>query len=234
MWEGLYAPTAPGLKVGGALRSDRFRRDPNPSGRKAPPTFLRACFDRIGIWPSVLRHLSSVLRQSAVALCVGGCLLTSVLCLTGCAGYQLGTGSTPKFATLYIAPITSEALIPQAQALVTTELREAFIRDGRVTLVNSAESADAVLTVTLAAYNRTVAVSRPDDTGLARRFDVNLSARATLTDNRTKQPLFSARPLEAKRGAFTDSGLVPSEYQALPLLAGQLASEAVHATLDTW
>jgi hypothetical protein len=162
------------------------------------------------------------------------CLLTSVLCFTGCAGYHLGTGSTAKFRTLFIAPITSEALIPQAQVLVTTQLREAFIRDGRITLVNSAEAADAVLNVTLAGYNRTVAVSRPDDTGLARRFDVRLQARATLLDNRTKQPYFSSRSLEAARGVFTDSGLVSSEYQALPLLAGLIASEAVHAVLDTW
>ena len=91
-----------------------------------------------------------------------------------------------------------------------------------------------MLTVTLAAYNRTVAVSRPDDTGLARRFDVTLQAKATLTDNRTKQPYFTSRPIDAKRGVFTDSGLVPSEYQALPLLAELLASETVHAVLDTW
>jgi len=158
----------------------------------------------------------------------------AIVLLTGCAGYRLGTGSTTKFTRLFIAPITSEALIPQAQALVTTQIREAFIHDGRVTLVNSAEAADAVLSVTLASYGRTVAVSRPDDTGLARRFDVTLQARATLLDNRTKQPYFSQRLLDAKRGVFTDSGLVPSEYQALPLLAELIASEVVHAVLDTW
>ena len=162
------------------------------------------------------------------------CLLSSVLCFTGCAGYQLGTGATPKFGTLFIAPVTSETLIPQAQVLVTTQLREAFIRDGRVTLVNSAESADAVLQVSLMGYNREVAVSRQDDTGLARRFDVTLKAHATLTDNRTKQALFTRRPLTAKRGVFTDSGLVPAEYQTLPLLAELLAKEAEHAVLDTW
>jgi len=154
--------------------------------------------------------------------------------LAGCASYRLGTGSTAKFNTLFIAPIASDALIPQAQVLVTTQLREAFIRDGRITLVNSAEAAEAVLNVTLAGYSRSVAVSRPDDTGLARRFDVRLQARATLLDNRTKQALLSQRPLEVSRGVFTDSGLVPSEYQALPLLAEQIASEAVHAVLDTW
>ena len=91
-----------------------------------------------------------------------------------------------------------------------------------------------MLSVNLVSYSRTVAVSRPDDTGLARRFDVTLQARGTLMDNRTKQPYFSQRALDAKRGVFTDSGLVPSEYQALPLLAELIANEAVHAVLDTW
>ena len=160
--------------------------------------------------------------------------LGAVLLLAGCAAYHLGTGSTPKFATLFIAPIKSEKLVPQAQVLVTTQLREAILRDGRVTLVDSADAADAVLQVTLTGYDRAVAVARSDDTGLARRFDVTLRAAATLTDNRTKQAYFEKRPLTATRGVFTDSGLVPSEYEALPLLAEQLAGEAVHAMLDTW
>jgi len=180
------------------------------------------------------RRASGTPREYEGVLIFVLCVLTSAFCLTGCTGYQLGTGSAAKFTTLFIAPISSQALIPQSQALVTTQLREAFIHDGRIRLVNSADEADAVLTVTLAAYNRTVAVARPDDTGLARRFDVTLQAKATLKDNRTRQAYFTARPLEAKRGVFTDSGLVPSEYQALPLLAEMLANETVHAVLDTW
>ena len=180
------------------------------------------------------RRASGTPWESLGVLTAVLCLLNATFSLTGCAGYQMGTGSAAKFTTLFIAPISSQALIPQAQALVTTQLREAFIHDGRIRLVNSAAEADAVLSVTLAAYNRSVAVARPDDTGLARRFDVTLQAKATLTDNRTKQAYFTARPLEAKRGVFTDSGLVPSEYQALPLLAELLATEAVHATLDSW
>lgn len=161
-------------------------------------------------------------------------VLAISLLFAGCAGYQLGTSAQPKFTKLFISPATTEALIPQARELVTTQLREAFIKDGRVTLVNSAVEADAVLQVALSGYDRAVAVSRQDDTGLARRFDVALRAHVTLTDERTKQALFVRRPLTAKRGVFTDSGLVPSEYQALPLLAEQLAQEVLHAALDTW
>ncbi len=163
------------------------------------------------------------------------CLLSFVLCLAaGCASYHLGTGSALKFSTLFVAPVNSDALIPQARVLVATQVREALIRDGRVALVDRPEQADAVLTITLSSYNRKVAVSLSDDTGRARRFDVTLQAKLTLTDNRTKQPYFTQRPVEASRGVFTDSGLVPSEYEGLPLLAESLANETVHAVLDTW
>ena len=181
---------------------------------------------------ALARHVAIKLATHGWIAALG--LLVSALCFTGCAGYQLGTGTQPKFTTLFIAPVTTEALIPQARELVTTQLREAFLKDGRVKLVASPAEAEAVLRISLTGYDRTVAVSRQDDTGLARRFDVSLRAHATLTDQRTQQALFALRPLTAKRGVFTDSGLVPAEYQALSLLAEQLASEAAHAVLDTW
>jgi hypothetical protein len=154
--------------------------------------------------------------------------------LTGCAHYQLGAEPKVKFTSLFIAPVTSSVSLPQAQVLLTTQLREAFIRDGRVTLTDSAATAEACLQISIADYHRAAAVARSDDTGLSRRFDVTLQATATLTDNRTHQPYFSRRSLTAKRGVFTDSGLIPSEYQTLPLLAEQLATASVHAVLDTW
>ncbi len=182
---------------------------------------------------STARLLESELRVAS-RLLRAGWMIGGILALSACAHYQLGTGSKAKFTTLFIAPVTSTTAIPQAQVLVTTQLREAFIHDGRVTLVNSPEDADAVLQISLSGYDRVVAVSRPDDTGLARRFDVTLHAKATLTDNRSKEAYFVQRPLTATRGAFTDSGLVPAEYATLPLLAEQLAKESVHAVLDVW
>ena len=61
----------------------------------------------------------------------------------GCANYQLGTGGKLTFATLYLEPVANHTTLPQAQALVSSQLRERFLRDGRVTLVNSSADADA-------------------------------------------------------------------------------------------
>lgn len=172
------------------------------------------------------------LLWSRLALVVSVALLA--LGLASCANYHLGTGAELRFQTLHVAVVKSETLLPQAVALVTTQVREAFLKDGRVRLVDSVTEADAELTLTLEDYHREQTVARADDTGLARRYDLILQARATLTDRRGKKIVFANQPLKVTRGVFTDSGQLQSEYQTLPLLAEQLAERTLHAVLDTW
>jgi len=167
------------------------------------------------------------MRPPLIAIC-------AAFLFCGCSHYHLGPGSAPKFTTLFIAPVTSDALLPQWQTVLNTQLREAFLRDGRVTLAARAADADAVLQISLTAYDRTAVVGQPQDTGLARRFDITLRAQATLLNHHTEQAYFTHRPLTATRGVFTDGGLAQSEYQTLPLLAAALADQALHAALDTW
>lgn len=167
-------------------------------------------------------------------------LAAASLLTSACSHYQLGTGSRQTFSTLHVAVVETDALVPQARAIVTTQLREAFIKDGRVALVNSPQQADATLSVRLVDYRRDVTVVRPDDTGLARRFDVTLDAMVTLSDNRSQTAPISDRLISAKRGVFSDStrpddgGLIQSEYQNIPLLAEALANDVVRAVLDRW
>jgi len=156
------------------------------------------------------------------------------LLAAGCAHYRLGTEGRLAFATVYVAPVENDAALPQAAALIGTQLREALLRDGRVSLAASPEAADATLSVTLAGYGREVATVRPGDTGLARKFDLTLDARCTLRDNRTGRAFFEARPVSVRRQAFTDDGQLQSEYQTLPLLAAALADRISHAVLDVW
>ena len=169
-------------------------------------------------------------RRATLLAWLGG----AALLLAGCAHYQLGTGGRLTFATLYVAPVQNHAGLPQAQATAAADLREAFARDGRLTLVAAAAEADAVLEVTLVRYQRQVAASNPNDTGLARKFALVLDARCTLTDRRANRVLFRDRPLRVTRDAFVDSGQLQSEYQAWPLLSSALAQSVAHSVLDVW
>ena len=161
-------------------------------------------------------------------------LLFSLTGLAGCSHYRLGTGSPPAFRTLYVEPVLNQTHLPQSQALLTTQLREVFARDGRVSLVNSPEAADATLTVVITNYHREVAAGREDDTGLARKFNVTLEVSCTLRDRRQVKPLFENRPVQAQREIFTDRGQLQAEYQTLPLLADALAIKVLQAALDRW
>lgn len=161
--------------------------------------------------------------------CALGLLFTAA-----CANYQLGTGSAPSFRTLYVEPVANKTLLPQSQPLVSTRVRETFVRDGRVQLANSSTGTDATLTIVINDYHREISAVRADDTGLARKFNVTLGALCTLRDNRTGKLLFENRPVSAVREVFTDSGQLQSEYQTLPLLADALAAKIAHAALDVW
>lgn len=161
-------------------------------------------------------------------------LVLGLTAFTGCANYQLGTGAKLTFATLYIEPVENNTLLPQARAVLSTQIRDAFANDGRVTLVNSAAAADATLHVVIRNYDRSVASVREIDTGLARKFTLNLEAACTLTDRRTGRALFTDRPVATQRDAFTDGGQLQAEYQTLPLLAESLAQKIAHTVLDVW
>ena len=172
-------------------------------------------------------------------------LLISAFLAQGCDHYRLGAGPGPSFATLFVEPAKNATKLAQTQATVTTMVREAFARDGRVQVVGSSSDADATLEVTLVTYHRDNSANREDDNGLARKFTLRLTASCSLRDNRSGKMLFEGRLIEVQREAFTDNGLgsVPfgtsndqlqSEYNTLPLLASLLSDKVTHTVLDVW
>jgi hypothetical protein len=168
-------------------------------------------------------------------------LILAALPFTGCSHYRLGTEGRLTFTRLYLAPVQNDAVLPQAAALFSSQLREAFLRDSRLVLVNSPEEAEATLTVSLGTLDRRVATVRPDDTGLARKFELALTALCTLRDTRTGAALFEARPVEAMRQVFTtptptvrESDQLQAEYNVMPHLAKSLADRVAHTVLDVW
>jgi hypothetical protein len=154
--------------------------------------------------------------------------------LSGCSHYRLGTSGQLGWSTIYVEPVQTKALLPQAQAIFSTQIREAIAKDARASLALSPDAADVTLTVTIADYRREVATVRAGDTGLARSFTVTLDAFATLRDNRTGKILFEKRPIQAQRDVFTDGGQQQAEYQMLPILAEVIAGKVAHAVLDVW
>jgi len=169
-------------------------------------------------------------------------LALAALGLFGCSHYHVGSGGTLAFSTLYVAPVRDDAALPQAAVLVTSQIRERLLRDGRVRLVDTPAEAEATLQVTLVTYDRGVATTRPNDTGLARKLELSLAAEATLRNARSGAEWFSRRPLIVRRQAFTDGpgtadafgNQGQAERQTFVLLASAIAEAAAAAALDVW
>jgi hypothetical protein len=153
--------------------------------------------------------------------------------LAGCSHYQLGAPGKPLAETVFVEPAVNAAFAPQAAPLVTDAVRLALARDGRIELAANQGNSAAHLQVRLVRFERDVLAARRDDTALARKFAAKLTAEITLTDHNGRI-LIDRRSITATRDVFVDSGLQPTEYQTMPLLAEALGTEIAHALLDTW
>jgi Lipopolysaccharide-assembly len=171
----------------------------------------------------------------------------ALLFQVGCSHYRLGTGVERDFESIFITPVETNSVYPQATALLTSQVRETFIRDGRLRVVNTPDEADAILTVKLEHFRRTRLTSLPTDSGLARKMGIKLEAVASLQDLKGAKIWFSDRPILVERQLFTDDGtgvgspttLQPiqqtqAEYAALPQLAEPFADQLKSIVLDTW
>jgi len=169
----------------------------------------------------------------------------ATLIALGCKSYQLGGPELP-FESIYVKPATNDSFAPQAQALLSGQIRDAFIRDGRLRLTISEESADAVLLVNLTKYDRRAASRARADTVQARDFDLFLHAEVSLYDQNRGDYLFEARNISERSNAYVDNPylddstddlqgfFLQAEYQAMPRLTHDLARKIADEVLSPW
>jgi hypothetical protein len=165
--------------------------------------------------------------------------------LSGCKSYQLGSPAELPFDSIYMQPVSNDSFAPQAQALLSAQLRDAFIRDGRTKLVTSAEAADAVLLVKLTEYDRSAAAFDSNDTEVASDFDLTLVAQVSLFDQNKGDYHFQERVLQESSNAYVSNpyanaaaantqDLLQSEHQAMPRLTRDLARKIADEVLSPW
>lgn len=162
---------------------------------------------------------------------------------SGCKSYQLGHPAELPFETIYIQPAKNDSFAPQAQALVSAQVRDAVIRDGRLKLIADQSEADAVLFMTLTDYTRRAGARRQDDTERAQNFDLSLRVRLDLYDQKNGNYYFKGRTVQARttgyqnnpfRSAPETQSLIQSEYNAMPRLARDLGRKAADEVLSVW
>lgn len=183
-------------------------------------------------------------RSIRVFLGISLALLT-LLSASSCRSYKLGHPGELAFTSIYVMPVENNSFAPQAQAQVSSDLREAFIRDGRVKLVASEEAADVVLMVSLADYSRSPSARANVDTVKAFDFDITLTSNVSLYDPINGNYLFKNDLIEARTNAYTENPYAApaalntqtyhiAERQAMQNLSRSLAQKIADRILSAW
>lgn len=178
--------------------------------------------------------------------------LLTILCasllltvFSACRSYNLGYPGALEFETVYIQAVGNESFAPQAQALVSSNLREAFIRDGRIKVVSSEDAADVVLVVTLTEYTRSPGSFSNVDSARAFDFDINLQSQIGLFDPTKGQYLIENERVEASTNAYTENpytaagapntrSYLLAESQAMVILSRSLSQKIADRVLSAW
>ena len=165
--------------------------------------------------------------------------------ICGCNSYQLGSPVELPFESIYIKPATNDSFAPQAQTLLSTQIRDAFIRDGRTKIVTSREVADAVLVINMTDYSRRAAARQSVDTTAAASFSLVIAAEVSLFNQNKGDYYFQERIIKESSSAYVNNpyaapavaqtqDFLQMEYQAMPRLTHDLSRRIADEVLSAW
>jgi hypothetical protein len=155
----------------------------------------------------------------------------------GCQQYQW-TSSTDQSSirTLAIDPVVNESYAPQVVALLTRDLRDAFLRDGAVRVVGSDKSADARLAVTIIEFDESYVSGRDEDDGRPSSLSLRMTVRVNLISS--SESIESILPedwtFSESIPIYADPSIRESSQSNLPQLTSMISRRIRDHTLYPW
>lgn len=164
---------------------------------------------------------------------LSGILLAIVALSAGCAHYHTGAGNKLPFKTLYVAPAKNDSLAPQAQALLTGQVRNKILADSRIELKNE-DNADATLEITICDFETNVGSTKGTDSIVANSLNVSLGVNITLEMQNKDEILLKNHHVSAEVEVLSQDGYEEAQYQAMPKLTQKLADKIYILISTPW
>jgi hypothetical protein len=162
-------------------------------------------------------------------------ILSTVMLFASCA-YHVGNipGEEMKNVKIVHVPVVkNNSYIPQIQVMVTNAIIREIDNDG--TFHTGHESmADAILNVEIVEVKRQPVRSARQNTAITEEYELQIVAKATLTNLRSAKKVFVNREVSGKTSYFVQSDLQESERQALPLAAEDMAKNLSQMFVEGW
>jgi hypothetical protein len=158
------------------------------------------------------------------------CALAVTLC--GCASYKLGptSGQVAGGKSVQINFFKNDSGEPRLVEAVGSALRKRIQQDGTYRLDTHGDS-EVVINGTITRFDRSPISFQPTDILTVRDYALAMSARIKATERSTGRVLME-REISGRTTIRVGSDLGSAERQAVPLLAEDLARNAVSALVD--
>ena len=161
--------------------------------------------------------------------------LPTLLLFASCAGYRLGptNGLSAGEKSVQINPFVNETLEPRLIEPITLEMRKRVQQDGTYKLATQGDG-DLIVNGVITRYDRSALSYQPRDVLTIRDYHLTITARIVAIDRSTGK----TNANQLVRGRTTvrvGNDLASAERQAIPLVAADLARNAVAVIADgTW
>jgi hypothetical protein len=162
--------------------------------------------------------------------------LLSALCgllLTGCLGYHVGPVMKGNYRSVAVPMFKNKTYKPQLEAQVTNGIIKRLQTDGTLR-VDSMDNADIILTGEIIRYYRSMLRAEQTEADAPREFRIYIDARVEAHDRVTGRQIFGPTVVTGSADTFIGTDLEASEYQALPLIADDLARQVAGMLVESW
>ncbi len=165
------------------------------------------------------------------------CIASAVaLAVSGCGNYRLaGTPQPLPFSTIYVKPVVNRSYAPQATQTLSAQVANMLAQSPNLR-VSYESDAEATLAVEIADYKHSLKATREDDTALGLSYEIEMTCRCSLLDNKTGKYIFRDKPVVYKDIVYLGGmgDLIGPEYQNMPILARGMARRIADEVLGIW
>jgi hypothetical protein len=157
-------------------------------------------------------------------------VLVSALC--GCAGYKLGptNGDVAGSRSVFVQPFHNDTMEPRLSDYVTLEVRKRIQQDGTFRL-ETQDGGDLVLSGRITKFDRSELAFQPSDVLTPQDYTLSMVAQITAVERSTGKTNL-VRTVSGRTTIRVGSDLASAERQAVPILAEDLARNAISSLAD--
>jgi len=127
----------------------------------------------------------------------------------------------------------NRTLRPQLEAQITNAIIKGLQEDGSLR-IESEPDADVVLDGDIIRYERNTLRFLRNDSRVPREFEIAITVRVEAKDRRTGDIVLKSTEVTGKSDVFIGADQQSAEFQALPLVADDIARKVVGLLVENW